>query len=353
MKLGHMLKAATVLMASVALLATPTWAAEEAKPVLEIQKAIDMAIGKDDILGQYSRNIEVYKEQTEEMRDISSLAYSTKQLDTREAEQKKTFRKDTIANEVENDYNNMFLLEKRISLLDEQINLGEKQIKQAKIKKDRGYCDALTYEKIVQEVENKKVSKMQLEKNLEDAKKDFLNLTNLDVDKYVLVADETYQPFVLEKSLSAYSSDMANELTKYADQKATLNVDNFWDTIYKSGDGGTGPTYTQYLEGKANVETAKEQVKASYDNYKLLIETKYTALAPQLDTIKNKKDNYNTSVKDMKVAEIKYKSGYLSAIDYETQKVQLDALQVEYLEEVFKYKELKKQVEKPWVMQGK
>lgn len=353
MKLGRMVKGTTVLMTSMALLATPAWAEQESKPVLEMQKAIDMAVGKDDTLGQYNRDIEVYKEQTEEMRDISSFRYSSKQIDVRETEQKKEFRKDIIANEVENDYNNMVLLGKKIELLEEQINLGEKQVKQAKIKKDRGYCDTLTYEKIVQEVENKKVSKEQLQKNLEDAKKSFLKLTNLDVDKYVLVADETYTPFVLEKSLSAYSSEMANELTKYADQKATLNVDNFWDTIYQSGTGGTGPTYTQYLEGKANVQTAKEQVEASYDNYKLLIETKYTALSTQLDAVKNKKDNYNTNVKDMKVAEIKYKAGYLSAIDYETQKVKLDALQVEYLEEVFRYNELKAQVEKPWIMQGK
>lgn len=145
---------------------------------------------------------------------------------------------------------------------------------------------------------------------------------------------------------------MANELTKFADQKATLNVDNFWDTIYQSGVGGTGPTYTTYLENKAQVQTAKEQVKANYDNYKLLIEKKYTELNAQLDAIKSKKDSYNISIKDMKVAEIKYKAGYLSAIDYETQKVQLDALQVEYLEQIFKYDELKTQVEKPWVMQS-
>lgn len=350
MKLKHMMQKVIVVMASMAILVSPTWAAEEAKPVLELQKAIDMAIGKDDTLGQYSRNITVYEEQKESMKDVSSVGYSSKKIDIEETEQKKIFRKDVIARDVTVGYENMVLLEKNIELLDKKISLGEKQVKQAQIKKEKGYCDELTYEKTLQELENTKTSKAQAEKNLEDAKKSFLKLTNLNVDKYTLVADETYTPLVLEKSISEYASGMATTLVKYADQKAQLNEENFWDKIYSSGEGGTGPTYATYLEQKSNVQTTKENVKSAYDTYKLLIETKYTALNTQLDVVKNKMDNYKTSEKDMKVTEIKYNAGYVSAIDYETQKVQLDALEVDYLEQVFRYNQLKAQMEKPWTM---
>lgn len=350
MKLKHTMQKAIVVMASLAILVSPTWAAEETKPVLELQKAIDMAIGKDDTLGQYSRDITVYEEQKESKRDVSSLDYSLKKIDIEETEQKKIFRKDVIAKDVTVGYENMVLLEKNIELLDKKISLGEKQVKQAQIKKEKGYCDELTYEKTLQELENTKTSKAQAEKNLEDAKKSFLKLTNLNVDKYTLVADETYTPLVLEKSISEYASGMATTLVKYADQKAQLNEENFWDKIYSSGEGGTGPTYATYLEQKSNVQTTKENVKSTYDTYKLLIETKYTALNTQLDVVKNKMDNYKTSEKDMKVTEIKYNAGYVSAIDYETQKVQLDALEVDYLEQVFRYNQLKAQMEKPWTM---
>lgn len=349
-KLNHIVKKAVVVMASMSLLVNPTWAAEEEKPVLELQKAIDMAISKDDTLGQYSRNITVYEEQKESMKDVSSVGYSSKKIDIEETEQKKAFRKDVIARDVTVGYENMVLLEKNIELLDKQISLGEKQVKQAQIKKEKGYCDELTYEKTVQELENTKVSKAQAEKNLEDAKKSFLQLTNLNVDKYTLVADETYTPLTLEKSINEYASGMATTLTKYDTEQAQLNEEHFWDTIYKSGEGGTGPTYVTYLEQKANVQTTKENVKSAYDAYKLLIETRYTALNTQLDVVKNKMDNYKTSEKDMKVAEIKYNAGYVSAIDYETQKVQLAALEVDYLEQVFKYNQLKAQIEKPWTM---
>lgn len=52
----------------------------------------------------------------------------------------------------------------------------------------------------------------------------------------------------------------------------------------------------------------------------------------------------------MKALEIKYKAGYISTLDYETQKVALDAKQVDYLNEVYKYNILKMQFEKPWTM---
>lgn len=352
MRLNHVAKKAAVLMMGMALLVHPVCAAGETKPVLELQKAIDMAIGKDDTLGQYSRNITVYKEQKESMKDISSLGYSTKQIDIDSTEQKKSFRKDVLTKDVTDAYQNMVLLEKNIALLEKKISLGEKQVKQAQIKKDKGYCDELTYEKVVQELENTKVNKSQTEKNLEDAKKSFLQLTNLNVDHYTLEMDETYTPFVLEKSISEYASGMATTLVKYNDKKVQLTEDNFWETIYKSGPEGGGPTYDTYLEKKASVETSKEEVKSAYDMYKLMIETKYTALNAQLDTVKNKMDSYKTSEKDMKVIEIKYNAGYVSAIDYETQKVQLEALELAYLQEVFTYNQLKEQVEKPWTMSG-
>lgn len=341
---------AMAVMLGVSLAITPVWAAETTKPVLEVQKAIDMAIGKDDKIGQYSRNIEVYKEQQTGTSDISTLNYNTKKVEIEENEQKKVYQKDVLTNEVIDGYQNMVLLQKNMDLLEEQISLGEKQVKQIQIKKEKGYSDELTYEKAVQELENKKVSLEQTSKNLEDAKKSFLQLTNLNVDNYTLELDAKYEPLVLEKDIVSYATGMANQLVKYMNQKVQLNEENFWDTIYQSGPEGGGPTYATYLEQKANVQNAKENAKSAYDTYKLLIQTKYTTLNAQQDAIQTKTNNYNTSLKDMRVLEIKYKAGYVSAIEYETQKAQLDALEVEYLKAVFDYNSLKNQIEKPWTM---
>lgn len=349
MKLKFMGKALAVIM-GMSLIMTPVWAAEAEKPVLEIQKAIDMAIGKDDVLGQYSRNLEVYKEQKKEMYDLSTASYNTKVIDVEETEQKKVYRKDVLAKNVTDAYQNMVLLQKNINLLEEQISLGTKQVQQAKIKKEKGYCDELTYEKAVQALENSKVSLDQTEKKLVDAKKSFLQLTNLNVDNYTLELGVDYEPFVLDEDIVSYATGMANQLVKYTTQKAQLGEDDFWAHIYQSGPEGGGPTYTTYLEQKASVQNAKDNAKSAYDTYKLLIQTKYTSLNAQLDAIQTKASEYNTSIKDMRILEIKYEAGYVSAIDYETQKVALDAKQVEYLNQVYEYNSLKTQVEKPWTM---
>lgn len=339
-----------VLMLGISLAITPLWAAETTKSVLEVQKAIDMAIGKDDKIGQYSRNIEVYKEQQTGTSDISTLNYNTKKVDIEENEQKKVYRKDVLAKDVIDAYQNMVLLQKNINLLEEQVSLNEKQVKQIEIKKEKGYSDELTYEKTVQTLENTKVSLEQASKNLVDAKKSFLQLTNLSVDNYTLELDAKYEPLILDKDITAYATGMATQLVKYENQKVQLNEENFWDTIYQSGPEGGGPTYATYLEQKANMQNAKDSAKSAYDNYKLLIQTKYTTLSAQQDTIQTKMNDYNTALKDMRVLEIKYKAGYVSAIEYETQKVQLDTLEVEYLKAVFNYNSLKEEIEKPWTM---
>lgn len=351
MKLNKGIKKALLFLTVTSLLTTSVLAAPVTeKKELDLAYAITMAIGKDETLGEYSRNIEVYKEQKLTADNLSSSMYTSKVIDIAETERKKQYRKDVIAKEVTEQYQNIVLLQRNIELLKEQISLNENQVKQVTIKKEKGFCDELTYEQTVQSLEEAKVKKEQAEKNLDDAKKSFLKLTNLNLDKYTLKVDDTYKPFILDKGISSYASGMASELVKYADEKVKLSEDSFWENIYQSGPDGTGPTYAAYLEEKTKVENSKVNAKTMYDKYRLLIETKYTILSAQLNTINTKANEYKNSVKEMKALEIKYKAGYISTLDYETQKVALDAKQVDYLNEVYKYNILKMQFEKPWTM---
>ncbi len=351
MKLNKGIKKVLLLLSVTSLLTSSVLATPVTeKKVLDLDYAITMAISKDETLGEYSRNIEVYKEQKATADNLSSSMYNSKVIDIAETERKKQYRKDVIAKEVTEQYQNIALLQRNIELFKEQISLNENQVKQATIKKEKGFCDELTYEKVVRTLEESKVKKEQTEKNLEDAKKSFIKLTNLNLDRYNLKVDDTYEPFKLDKSINSYASGMATELVKYADEKVKLSEDSFWENIYRSGPEGTGPTYAAYLEQKTAVENSKVDIKTMYDEYRLLIETKYTALSAQLDTINTKANEYKSSIKEMKVLEIKYKAGYISTLDYETQKYALDAKQVDYLNEVNKYKILKMQFEKPWTM---
>ncbi len=351
MKLNKGIKKALLLLSVTSLITTSVLAAPVTeKKELDLEHAIGMAISKDDTLAQYSRSIEVYKEQKKVTSDLSSAVYNEKAILLNEAERKKQYRKDVITKDVTNQYQDIVLLQKNIELLKEQISLNEKQVKQASIKKEKGFCDDLTYEKAVLTLETAKTRKEQAEKNLEDAKKSFLKLTNLNLDRYILKVDDTYEPFIIEESIASYASTMATELVKYTEQRIQLSEENFWENISTAGNGGTAPTYDVYLEQKSNLQNSKENVKSMYDSYRLLIETKYTVLNAQLDTINTKANEYKNSVKEMKALEIKYKAGYISTLDYETQKVALDTKQVDYLNEVYKYNILKMQFEKPWTM---
>lgn len=320
------------------------------KKVLEIEEAVSRAISRDDTLAQYSRSIEVYEEQKKAVRDLSSAIYNEKSLLISETEQNKQYRKDVIRRQVTEQYQNIILLQKNSELLNGQIALSEKQVKQAEIKKKKGFFDELTYEKTVQELETIKTTKKQTEKNLEDAKKSFLKLTNLNLEQYILKVDDTYVPFVLEGNINSYASKMATKLAKYTQERVQLNEESFWERISTAGVGGTAPTYDVYLEQKAALQNAKENASSIYDTYKLLIETKYTALNGQLDTVKAKEEAYHTSVKEMIALDIKYKAGYISTLNYETQKFNLEAKALEYLKEIYKYNSMKVEIEQPWIM---
>ncbi|ADZ84634.1 TolC family protein [Cellulosilyticum lentocellum] len=351
MKLNKGIKKALLLLSVTSLITTSVLAAPVTeKKELDLDYAITMAISKDETLGEYARNTAVYTEQKKSIENIGSVEYSSKKIAIEELNQKKQFQKDRITKEVTEQYQNIVLLQRNIELLKKQINLNENQVKQVTIKKEKGFCDELTYEQAVQSLEESKVKKEQTEKNLGDAKKSFLNLTNINTDNYILKEENTYEPFVLDQSINSYATAMATKLLKYENEKVNLSEDDFKENIYKSGVGGTGPKYSDYLEQKINVENSKVKLQTSYDKYRLLIETQYTVLSAQLDSINTKANEYKNSVKEMKALEIKYKAGYISTLDYETQKVALDAKQVDYLNEVYKYNILKMQFEKPWTM---
>lgn len=351
MKLNKGINKVLLFLSVICLLITSVFAAPVIeKKALNLDEAINMAISKDDALAQYSRSIEVYKEQRKAISDLSLGTYNEKSLLINEAEQNREYRKDAIMKDVTEQYQNVILLQKNIDLLKQQITLNEKQVKQTYIKKEKGFCDALTYEKAVQDLETVKKNKVQTEEKLEDVKQSFLKLTNINLDQYILQVDYMYEPFVLEGNISSYASGMATKLVKYTEERIQLSEENFWEKISTAGVGGTAPTYDVYLEQKVALQNSKEKAKSVYDTYKLLIETRYTALNGQLDTIKAKESEYKTSVKEILALEIKYKAGYISTLNYETQKFDLEAKQLAYLNEIYNYNIMKIQIEKPWTM---
>lgn len=351
MKLNKGVKKLLLFLTITGLLMTSVLAQEATeKKALDIEQAVNSAISKDDILAQYSRSIEVYEEQKKAVRDLSSAMYNEKKLLISETEQNKQYRQDVIRKQVTEQYQNIALLQKNIDLLKRQITLSETQVKQAEIKKKKGLVDELIYEKTLQELETIKVTKEQTEKNLEDAKKSFLKSTHLNIEQYTLIVDDTYVPFVLEGNINSYASKMATKLAKYIEERVELSEESFWERVSTAGVGGTAPTYDVYLEQKVALQNAKENADSTYDTYRLLIETKYTALNAQLDAIKAKEEAYRMSVKEMVALEIKYKAGYISTLDYDTRKFNLEAKALEYLKEVYKYNSMKVEIEQPWTM---
>ena len=167
MKIGKGMKKGLAILTIISSMSTALLAAPvQEKKVLDVEYAINMAISKDTSLAAWSRNISASTAQKEEQADIASLTYQTTALSITEMEQKKIFKKDAIAKQVTDQVNNMILLEKNIELLQYQIDLNNKQVKQAAIKQEKGYTDELSYEKAVQTLEKSKAELSGAKENL-------------------------------------------------------------------------------------------------------------------------------------------------------------------------------------------
>ena len=313
--------------------------------LLTMESAIERAISNDSTLVKYNRDLEVYQEEIKQMDDYGSQKYLSKVIDIEEVEQKIEFQKDKVAKNIADQYQTIILLEKQLELLDKQIALSENRVKQAELQKDKGYIDGVTYDKTITSLENAKITKEQSERNLADIKNSFNKLTFCKVDEHTLYAPAQYTPFELETTINAYAQGKAFLMTDFTTQRIELAEEKFWDNFAH----GPAPTYDIYLKGKTEIKNNKDMVESQYDNYVLMIENQYTNLERQMDTINTKKKDIETILKDEKILDIRYKNGYISKMDYDTQKMQLLSTEVEYISEVYRYNILKMQIEKPWV----
>lgn len=329
---------------------TPMYAADakEALPELDLKYAIEMGIGMDDMIPQYARNITVYEANKEDTRNTGSQMYQNYQISANEAETKIAYRKDIITKSVLNSYYGIINTQEAIKLNESSIALQEKLLKQNKIRLDKGMYSQFNYDKDTQALADLKEQGKQYEKDLANLKSQFLKMTNINVDKYTMTPNYTYNEFDLEKPINAYASSAAGELVKYQKQLAEVSESFFWDTIYQSGPGGGGPTYSTYITKKVEVQNKLDNVETAYKNYKQVIESKYIQVEKELSDLTTKLAAYEYAEKALKPLEIKYKAGYVSAMELERQQLDVESKKFEYLRAVETYNVHKFQIEHPW-----
>ena len=317
-------------------------------PTLTLEKCVEMGINMDTVLPEYTRKIELYTAKKGDYQNLASLEYQQAKTYIEQYETAKTYRKDVIYSTVLDSYQNLILLQEKINLGVKQIELQEKLLNQYSIKFKNGLCDKLTYENQVQELSNLKEEQEKNIKSFENLKASFLKLTNIDVNSYTLVPDYSYEEFDLKESISAYSSRIATELTKYQKNLAELSDTYFWDSIFTSGVGGSNPNYSTYIEGKINVADALAKVDTSYKNYKLSIENLYTTASNSLIDVNLKKAAYQTAQDNLKPLKLKYDTGYISEADYEQQTMACEQARLAYLSSIYNYNVNSYIIMHPW-----
>lgn len=352
MALRMTLKKGLACLATLFLITTPVLAQTipQTKP-LSIDYAIEMGINMDTKLPEYSRKVQLYDALKGDYDNIAAYQYQQYNIYIDQYETSKIYRKDVIAKNVLESYQNIILLQEKINLCTSQIALEEKVSKQYAIKLKNGMCDQLAYDKQIQALQDLKDQKEKYEKTLTNSKAAFLKLTNLNLDNYTYEPDYTYEEFNLNATANSYASGMATELIKYQKSLAELSDSHFWDTIYNAGPNGTGPNYSTYVQQKINVADALAIVDSNYTLYRSAIESQYTTASTNLNDISIAKAAYEQAQTDLKPLEIKYRSGYISSLDYEQQLVNTATKKVEYLSAIYTYNINKFELEHPWSME--
>lgn len=346
--MNKLLKRSLPVLMAVMLTGSTLFGAATSKPaVLSLDYAITCGLAKDNTVSTYNKQIDYYQRVKDFTGDLASDTYKNAKLSKEQMERDKEYVKDKVAYNIENLYYNILLTQKSQDVLKVQISLQEKTIKQNEIKLKQGYLSQLDYDTSVATLEQYNNAYQKTVDGLENMRITFKDTTGIDISKYVLEEDYTYEPFSYEgySSIESYIDTQLDEYNKFAERQ----IDLLENSSAYDDDGKTGNYYVLKTKKEYDVASAELGNENLRKAQKSTLLTQYNTLLSTEKDMANLKNTIELGEQQLNKAEIQYNAGYLSLMDYERQ--QFSQLNNEYnqLSNIINYNLGKTVLEKPWV----
>ena len=315
-----------------------------------VKKAMDMSIQLKTISKQLDATRETMRKKMEDYTTFKTYEYEDMRIGMQQQQQQQDYLKDKIEFSVSTNYNDTLLLQKELLLLNQKIELGTKEVKQAEIKKRSGVLDEVSYQKYILNLNSLKTQKSSKETELKKVQQNFNLLTNIDITQYELEDKITYTPYIFGNTIEFYINSKVNDMVQYNQEAAEYYEETKLDRMLI----GDGPAYLvpdkeADLQSKATISDKYSTVEQMKNSYKTSLMNVYASLVATTKQLEELQGQYKVKEKELKVIEIKYNAGLVSAYDYEKAQCEFDELALNILMTTNSCQELQTSIQKPWV----
>ncbi len=353
--------------------------ANTSKPILSLEKAIESAIDNSYQIVLNEEKQDMLEEKDDFYQDIDMDDDGYNDIQMSQNEQKRKFLEDQISVDVTSKYNSMVILEQELENIEIDIEIKTKEYENMELKKKIGLVTTIEIQNAKAELEKLKADKKSKEQELENSKKVFEIITDVDVEDYDLEDNVKFKPLKLDESLDSYLDDRIDTYFRYNKKLADWVEDNYSSTAgskptppnendYKDEEGNTKPEYkdalnnwsTNYynwisvslkdIESEYNANTAVDSVNDGKRTMKQTLLTTYTKLVTLEGNITSMKAQLDVLYNKTKIIKLQYDIGLATKQDYYKQLLATEQLEVSYSSLINSYNDLKEKIDKPWAL---
>lgn len=353
--------------------------ANTSKPILSLEKAIESAIDNSYQIVLNEEKQDMLEEKDDFYQDVDMDDDGYNDIQMSQNEQKRKFLEDQISVDVTSKYNSMVILEQELENIEIDIEIKTKEYENMELKKKIGLVTTIEIQNAKAELEKLKADKKSKEQELENSKKVFEIITDVDVEDYDLEDNVKFKPLKLDESLDSYLDDRIDTYFRYNKKLADWVEDNYSSTAgskptppnendYKDEEGNTKPEYkdalnnwsTNYynwisvslkdIESEYNANTAVDSVNDGKRTMKQTLLTTYTKLVTLEGNITSMKAQLDVLYNKTKIIKLQYDIGLATKQDYYKQLLATEQLEVSYSSLINSYNDLKEKIDKPWAL---
>lgn len=383
------------------------------KPIITVDEVVKSAVDNSDKLALKTNEITMYErkkdleEYNKDYKDeigedtgndtIDDFPYDKLELQQKQTWQLKDFLQDQIANDITKKYNAIILKQMELSKLKLDLEIKAADFNTLKTKVAIGLATSnQLYDKQIE------IQKAQdAIKTKEDSLKvniDYLGvLSNLDLSKYTLNQDISFNVFKIDGSIDEYLDDKIDQYLKYNDEivKSTDDYlkelkDESINKIKKVIDGDVEKApqktdyakydekdtevdesiapyeaglllyvskqekiingYSSYLDARYNTDEAKVKLDDSKKNLKNTLKEMYVTLTDLENQINSLKEQIQSTNTKLKYAKTQVDLGMMTQNDYKSQVQKSEDLDYSLRNLIITYNNTKNCIEKPWVL---
>lgn len=316
---------------------------------LTLSRSISGGLNMETKLGVLDKQLDSADRTLKTISDISSQAYQTTKINRDALIQQVDFVKDKVEYDVTTLYQGILNTQKEIELYEKKIVLAKENLNLVNVRIKYNVATALDLTQAEATLTDAEVTLEKAKTNLKDLKKQFLKLTNINIDNYDEMENTIeFEPLeytgganaVIDRNVSLYLRSQ-DELARYKESNILR--------IAQDNNGGIAPSMTIVASVAADAANTTYQAEQARLNLTNGLNTCYANLVSLQDTLKTLEANKATIERTYETNKVRHQMGQLTDYVLKQSECAVYEMDYNYQKTLTSYLQLKMYFEKPWV----